>query len=236
MRYSYSHEHSYKSRDSSSARQPCLPRELVASTAFLLARLGVALKMRAIKDVRAGRASARTTTACWRCSTKARARRRRRSQTRCKLDRSQLVGLLDTLEERGLIERRARSRTTAAATSSASRPPGSASSPASARSSRGSRTSSWRRSTRRAAPRSTRLLLRARRQRRCAIRPGDRSARPHAGDPGAGAGTLDGQLPASSHESSAGVSASEAAPRSSSRCASERVPASASTRDGCRST
>ena len=87
------------------ARQPCLPRELVASTAFLLARLGVSLKMRAIKDFEQFDFSPYHHSVLalldeGSCETQG------TIADTLKLDRSMLVGLLDTLEERGLIERR----------------------------------------------------------------------------------------------------------------------------------
>jgi DNA-binding MarR family transcriptional regulator len=85
--------------------KPCLPKELVSSTAFLLARVGVAIKMRVIDEL--GQAGcggyeygvlamlgegAQETQAAIADS--------------LGVDRSQLVGVLDTLEKNGLIERR----------------------------------------------------------------------------------------------------------------------------------
>jgi MarR family transcriptional regulator, lower aerobic nicotinate degradation pathway regulator len=85
--------------------KPCLPRELVANTVFLLGRLGVAVKARAIEEleeagfdpydysvlafIAEGEAETQATIA-----------------DTLRVDRSQLVGVLDGLEERGLVERR----------------------------------------------------------------------------------------------------------------------------------
>ncbi len=82
-----------------------LPKELVASTVFLLSRLGHGVKGRAVAEfdkagfsvydygvltiVGQGTCAAQSTIA-----------------DALRLDRSQLVGVLDSLEERGLVERR----------------------------------------------------------------------------------------------------------------------------------
>jgi DNA-binding MarR family transcriptional regulator len=86
------------------AQPVCLPRELAASPVFLLGRLGTELKKRALDELEAagfgihdykvlallgeGECTAQSTMAAL-----------------ISVDRSQLVGLLDDLEERGLVER-----------------------------------------------------------------------------------------------------------------------------------
>jgi MarR family transcriptional regulator, lower aerobic nicotinate degradation pathway regulator len=87
------------------AAQPALPQELLSSTVFLLKRLGDVARDRAVADyVTAG------------CSPYHHivlallAEGARETQSAIAhslgLDRSQLVGILDELEERGLVERR----------------------------------------------------------------------------------------------------------------------------------
>jgi len=86
-------------------RATCLPRELLESTLFLLARVGLLMKARVLDEFeQAGFSMYQYSVlvilsegACERQATMA---------DLLGLDRSQLVGVLDSLEERGLVERR----------------------------------------------------------------------------------------------------------------------------------
>ena len=86
-------------------RLTCLPRELLDSTLFLLARVGMRMKGRVLEEFeQAGFSMYQYSVlailsegACERQSTMADV---------IGLDRSQLVGVLDSLEERRLVERR----------------------------------------------------------------------------------------------------------------------------------
>jgi DNA-binding MarR family transcriptional regulator len=83
----------------------CLPRELVASTVFLLGRMGFELKKRAIDEFESAGCSIYDYSVLALLAEEARETQAKIADS-LGLDRSQLVGLLDGLEDRGLIERR----------------------------------------------------------------------------------------------------------------------------------
>jgi MarR family transcriptional regulator, lower aerobic nicotinate degradation pathway regulator len=88
-----------------SASPPCMPRELVANPVFLLARLGFGVKKHAIEELeRIG--SSLYDYSVLALLAEAPCEGQSSIAEMLSLDKSQLVGLLDGLEERKLIERR----------------------------------------------------------------------------------------------------------------------------------
>ena len=94
-----------RTAQSSAARDAAPTRSCSRAALFLLARLGYALKAAAGRGVRAGGLQHLPVRRARDPRAKARAETQATIADALHLDRSQLVGVLDELEERGLIER-----------------------------------------------------------------------------------------------------------------------------------
>ena len=84
---------------------PCLPLELISSPIIVMGRLGFEIKRHAIEQLEAAGSSLYDYSVLALLAEGSSETQASIADT-LKLDRSQLVGLLDSLEERGLIERR----------------------------------------------------------------------------------------------------------------------------------
>jgi DNA-binding MarR family transcriptional regulator len=83
----------------------CLPKELVSSTAFLLARVGMAVKMQVIEELEQAGCGVYEYAVLATLSEGAQETQAAIADA-LSVDRSQLVHILDELEEHGLVERK----------------------------------------------------------------------------------------------------------------------------------
>jgi DNA-binding MarR family transcriptional regulator len=83
----------------------CLPKELVSSTAFLLARVGMAVKMQVIAELEQAGCGVYEYAVLAMLSEGAQETQAQLADA-LSVDRSQLVHVLDELEENGLVERK----------------------------------------------------------------------------------------------------------------------------------
>jgi DNA-binding MarR family transcriptional regulator len=90
--------------DQSTRSPACLPQELLANSAFLLGRLGWVIKSRSIRELDEAGFDGYDYSVLAFLAEGVRETQAAIADT-LRLDRSQLVGILDGLEERGLIER-----------------------------------------------------------------------------------------------------------------------------------
>jgi DNA-binding MarR family transcriptional regulator len=87
------------------APKTCLPKELVSSTAFLLARVGMAVKMQVIEELEQAGCGIYEYAVLAMLSEGAQETQAALADA-LSIDRSQLVTVLDDLEEHGLLERK----------------------------------------------------------------------------------------------------------------------------------
>ena len=87
------------------SEQPCIPRELLANALFVLGRVGYGVKMQVMDTFEAAGFNPYGYSVLALLEEGSRETQATIADT-LKIDRSQLVGILDGLEEKGLVERR----------------------------------------------------------------------------------------------------------------------------------
>jgi DNA-binding MarR family transcriptional regulator len=88
------------------AQGPCVPRELLASPIFLLGRLGYAVKQQVMEEFEAGAGFNAYGYSVLALLDEGAQQTQSSIADTLRIDRSQLVGILDELEEKQLVERR----------------------------------------------------------------------------------------------------------------------------------